>query len=84
MTSVNTIKSKAEEIAGKGQAALGDVFDDPEMQAEGRARQASGSASYAVNSFVDCIVDGTRSNPLGALLGAAAIGLVLGRHFYKK
>ncbi len=84
MTSANTIKGKAEELVGKGQAALGDVFDDPEMEAEGRVRQASGHASYTVNSFVDCLADGTRSNPLGALLAAAAIGLVLGRHLYKK
>ncbi|MGH8811347.1 MAG: CsbD family protein [Advenella sp.] len=84
MTSANTIKSKAEELVGKGQSALGDVFDDPEMEAEGKVRQASGQASYAVNSFVDCLVDGTRSNPMGALLAAAALGLVLGRHLYKK
>ncbi len=84
MTSANTIKSKAEEIVGKGQSALGDAFDDPEMQVKGKARQASGQASYAVNSFVDCVADGTRSNPLGALLAAAAVGLVIGRHLYKK
>jgi uncharacterized protein YjbJ (UPF0337 family) len=84
MTSANTIKSKAEELVGKGQSALGDVLDDPQMQAEGKVRQASGQTSYAVNSFVDCIVDGARSNPLAALLAAGAIGLVLGRHLYKK
>ncbi|MGO1765829.1 hypothetical protein CAP48_12280 [Advenella sp. S44] len=84
MATANTIKSKAEELAGKGQSALGDMLDDPQMQAEGKVRQASGQASYAVNSLVDSIVDGARSNPLAALLAAGAIGLVLGRHLYKK
>ena len=41
------IQNKAEELGGKAKAAVGDLTDNEQMEAEGRAQEFSGKAKQA-------------------------------------
>jgi uncharacterized protein YjbJ (UPF0337 family) len=44
---------KVEELKGKGKETLGDVTDDEDLQAEGRAQEAKGSMKQAGEKVKD-------------------------------
>ena len=55
------VKNEAEKLIGRGKEALGDVKDDPELQAEGRADQTEAEAKNAGEHVKDAASDATES-----------------------
>ncbi len=47
MSGMDKMKNKAEELSGQGKEAAGKATDDPDLQAEGQADQASGNLKQA-------------------------------------
>ena len=57
-------KDKAEELAGKSKAAVGDATDNPDLEAEGRMQEAKADVKQAgedVKDTGDDIADALRS-----------------------
>jgi uncharacterized protein YjbJ (UPF0337 family) len=82
---VNRIEGAVKEGAGKVQDLVGDLTGDAGLKAEGRLNQAAGAAQGAygraresVDSLLDDLVGYTKAQPLIALAGALAAGLVAG------
>jgi uncharacterized protein YjbJ (UPF0337 family) len=53
MSGIDKMKNKAEELGGKGKEAVGDATDDRDLQAEGKADQASGDLKQAGEKVKD-------------------------------
>jgi uncharacterized protein YjbJ (UPF0337 family) len=53
MSGIDKMKNKAEELQGKGKEAVGDATDDRDLQAEGKADQASGNLKQAGEKVKD-------------------------------
>jgi uncharacterized protein YjbJ (UPF0337 family) len=53
VSGVDKMKNKAEELSGKGKEAVGDATGDRDLQAEGRADQASGNLKQAGEKVKD-------------------------------
>ncbi|KKB62081.1 hypothetical protein WM40_19485 [Robbsia andropogonis] len=66
-------------IAGKVQEGIGNVFGDPQTQAEGKLRQVGGAIQQSYGQAVDKVSETTRINPIGSLLIAAGVGFILGK-----
>jgi uncharacterized protein YjbJ (UPF0337 family) len=49
--------NKAEELAGKGKEAAGDLTDNRDLKAEGQADQSSGKAKQAGEKLKDAASD---------------------------
>jgi len=47
------VKATAKDIEGKVQEAIGDVFDNPEQEAEGKAKQAQAKVQYGLEDAKD-------------------------------
>jgi uncharacterized protein YjbJ (UPF0337 family) len=61
---VDKAKDKAEELAGKAKAALGDATDNPDLEAEGRMQEAKADVKQAgedVKDTGDSVADALRS-----------------------
>jgi uncharacterized protein YjbJ (UPF0337 family) len=57
-------KDKAEELAGKAKAAMGDATDNPDLESEGRTQESKADAKQAgenVKDTGDNIADALRS-----------------------
>jgi uncharacterized protein YjbJ (UPF0337 family) len=57
-------KDKAEELAGKAKAAMGDATDNPDLEAEGRTQESKADAKQAgenVKDTGDNVADALRS-----------------------
>jgi uncharacterized protein YjbJ (UPF0337 family) len=57
-------KNKAEELAGKAKAAMGDATDNPDLEAEGRTQESKADARQAgenVKDTGDNVTDALRS-----------------------
>jgi uncharacterized protein YjbJ (UPF0337 family) len=57
-------KDKAEELAGKAKAAMGDATDNPDLEAEGRMQEAEADVKQAgedVKDTGDDVADALRS-----------------------
>jgi uncharacterized protein YjbJ (UPF0337 family) len=57
-------KDKAEELAGKAKAAMGDTTDNPDLEAEGRTQESKADAKQAgenVKDTGDNVADALRS-----------------------
>ena len=59
------LEGKLREVSGKAKEALGDIKDDPKLQAEGQAeeaegkiQQALGTVSAVAHGLVDAVADG--------------------------
>ncbi len=59
------LEGKLHEVSGKAKEALGDIKDDPKLQAEGQAeeaegkiQQAMGTVSAVAHGLVDAVADG--------------------------
>ncbi len=57
MSLADKAKAKAEEVAGKGKQAVGDVTDNQDLQAEGQADQVSGQSKQAGEHVKDAASD---------------------------
>jgi uncharacterized protein YjbJ (UPF0337 family) len=53
MSGIDKLKNKAEELQGQGKEAVGDATDNRDLQAEGKADQASGSLKQAGEKVKD-------------------------------
>jgi uncharacterized protein YjbJ (UPF0337 family) len=53
MSGMDKAKNKAEELQGQGKEALGRATDDPDLEAEGKADQASGNLKQAGEKVKD-------------------------------
>ena len=53
MSGVDKMKNKAEELTGQGKEAAGKATNDPDLQAEGKADQASGNVKQAGEKVKD-------------------------------
>jgi uncharacterized protein YjbJ (UPF0337 family) len=53
MSGIDKAKNKAEELQGHGKEALGRATDDPDLEAEGKADQASGNLKQAGEKVKD-------------------------------
>ena len=53
MSGLDKMKNKAEELQGHGKEAAGKATDDPDLQAEGKADQASGNLKQAGEKVKD-------------------------------
>jgi uncharacterized protein YjbJ (UPF0337 family) len=51
------ISNKAEKVAGKGKQAVGEVTDDEQLQAEGRADQAKADLKDAADDVKEAVGD---------------------------
>jgi uncharacterized protein YjbJ (UPF0337 family) len=61
---VDKAKDKAEELAGKAKAAMGDATDNPDLEAEGRMQEAKADVKQAgedVKDTGDSVADALRS-----------------------
>ena len=53
MSGMDKAKNKIEELGGKGKEAAGEATDDRDLQAEGKADQASGNLKQAGEKVKD-------------------------------
>jgi uncharacterized protein YjbJ (UPF0337 family) len=67
-----------QKMAGKAQDAIGGLTGDAGTQIEGKARQIAGQAQQSYGEALDMVRDCARSNPMGTLAAALAIGFVAG------
>ncbi|MGJ7550974.1 CsbD family protein [Pseudomonas alloputida] len=73
------IEGVAEKLAGKAQSAAGQWLEDPALEAEGDARQASGELTKRYGDALDNVSAFVREKPLTALAVAAGLALVVSR-----
>ncbi|UTL89042.1 MULTISPECIES: CsbD family protein [Pseudomonas] len=73
------IEGVAEKVAGKAQSAAGKWLEDPALEAEGDARQASGQLTKSYGDALDNVSTFVREKPLTALAVAAGLALVVSR-----
>jgi uncharacterized protein YjbJ (UPF0337 family) len=48
-------RNKAEELAGKAKAAVGDATDNRDLEAEGRAEESEAEAKQATDNITDAL-----------------------------
>ena len=53
MSAEDKIRNKVEELSGKGKAAVGRATDNPDLEAEGRAEEASGNVKQVGEKIKD-------------------------------
>lgn len=53
MSLVDKVKATAKNIEGKAQEAVGNLTGDPEIQAEGQAKQVEASVRHTVENMKD-------------------------------
>jgi uncharacterized protein YjbJ (UPF0337 family) len=53
MSGIDKAKNKAEQLQGQGKETLGRATDDPDLEAEGKADQASGNLKQAGEKVKD-------------------------------
>ena len=73
------IEGVAEKLTGKAQSAAGQWLEDPTLEAEGDARQASGQLTKSYGDVLDNVSGFVREKPLTALAVAAGLALVVSR-----
>lgn len=73
------IEGVAEKIAGKAQGAVGKLFGDSKLEAEGAGREASGQLTKSYGDALDTVSTFVKEKPVAALAISAAVALILGR-----
>jgi uncharacterized protein YjbJ (UPF0337 family) len=74
----NEVKGAFQEAAGKIEETVGDLAGDAKTQVSGEARQAAGQAQQTYGQVIEGMRDFATENPIGALFGAAGLGILLG------
>lgn len=70
------IEGVTEKLAGKAQSAVGKLFGDSKLEAEGAGRQASGQLTKTYGDALDNLSTFVKEKPVAALaIGAAAVML---------
>ncbi|OZI74506.1 CsbD family protein [Bordetella genomosp. 12] len=84
--SIDTVTGKAKELAGRGEEAAGEVFEDAKLRARGLARQmegkvqgAMGSAADSIDDVADTVQSLVRRHPVGSLVAVGVAAYLLGR-----
>lgn len=89
------IKGAANDVAGKVQGAAGALTGDNAQEAKGKVREvagkvqaSAGEAASRVQESAGEALDSARSfaasRPIGAMLGAAGVGFLLGALFARR
>lgn len=73
------IEGVAEKVAGKAQGAVGKLFGDSKLEAEGAGREASGQLTKSYGDALDTVSTFVKEKPVAALAISAAVALILGR-----
>lgn len=73
------IEGAAEKLAGKAQGAVGKLFGDSKMEAEGAGHEASGQLTKTYGDALDTVSTFVKEKPVAALAISAAVALVIGR-----
>lgn len=73
------VEGTVEKVAGKAQSAVGKLFGDCKLQAEGEGRQASGQLTQAYGDALDSVSSFVKEKPVAAAAIGAITLLVLGR-----
>jgi uncharacterized protein YjbJ (UPF0337 family) len=74
----NQIEGAFQEAAGKLEKTVGDIAGDAKTQMSGKAREFSGRAQQTYGQVVGGVRDFATENPIGAVVGAAGLGVLLG------
>lgn len=72
------IEGAARDVGGKIQDAAGGLMGDAATQFRGKADQVAGKAQQVYGQAVDGAKSFTHEQPIGALLTAMSVGVVLG------
>jgi uncharacterized protein YjbJ (UPF0337 family) len=78
MVDQNRVEGFARDVGGKVQDAVGGLMGDSSTQARGKANQAVGTAQNLYGQAVDQVRDFATGQPIGALLVAIGVGVMLG------
>lgn len=71
------VEGVTEKLAGKAQSAVGKLFSDSKLEAEGAGRQAAGQMTQTYGDALDTVSTFVKQKPFAALaIGAAALVLV--------
>ncbi|AIZ32614.1 CsbD family protein [Pseudomonas parafulva] len=73
------IEGVADKVIGKAQSAAGEFLEDPDLAAEGDARQAVGQVTKSYGDAVNNVSNFVKEKPLTALAVGAAIVVVVNR-----
>jgi len=73
------IEGVAEKVAGKAQGAVGKLFGDSKLQAEGAGHEASGQLTKTYGDALDSVSTFVKEKPVAAMAISAAVALVIGR-----
>ncbi len=75
------VEGVVEQVAGKAQSAVGKLFGDSKLEAEGTGRQASGQLTQAYGDAMDSVAAFVKEKPVAAVaIGGIAL-LILDRLF---
>ncbi|MGE1154556.1 CsbD family protein [Pseudomonas sp. ICMP 460] len=75
------VEGVAEKITGKAQSAVGKLFGDSKLEAEGTGRQAAGQLTQAYGDALDSVSTFVKEKPVAAIaIGAVAL-LIMDRLF---
>lgn len=72
------IKGAVDKLAGRAQGAVGELMDDPQMQAAGATRQVVGQMQQSYGEALDHATDFVREKPLATLAIMAGLGILAG------
>jgi uncharacterized protein YjbJ (UPF0337 family) len=73
------IEGIAEKVAGKAQGAVGKLFGDSKLEAEGAGHELSGQLTKTYGDALDTVSTFVKEKPVAALAISAAVALVIGR-----
>ncbi|WP_426215230.1 CsbD family protein [Pseudomonas sp. DWRC2-2] len=71
------VEGVVEKVAGKAQSAVGKLFGDSKLEAEGAGRQAAGQLTQTYGDALDSVSTFVKEKPIAAIaIGAAALILI--------
>lgn len=83
---INADKSKgtAQNLAGKAQAAFGQLVGDEEQESKGLTREAFGQVQQAYGTAVEEVSDFVNRRPMAAVAIVAGISIIAGLFIRRK
>ncbi|MCI0913955.1 MULTISPECIES: CsbD family protein [Pseudomonas] len=73
------VEGVAQKVAGKAQSAVGRLFEDPALEAEGDGRQVAGQLTKTYGDALNNVSAFVKEKPITALAIGAALTLVVSR-----